>query len=573
MKQYLAIVKLIFKNMFKIDKTKSKGFYIGIFAAMGVLYLTIAGILVAAIIGADYIFGIVGQMFGQSDIWGMIATEFAAIIFAFGAVIVVLFGIIPMLQLLYFSRDTEFFLALPVKPGTVFAAKFTVVYLTELILSAALLLPTLITLGVVAGMWPVYYFVIVLGILFTPSIPLVFVAILGIPLMYIIGYFKNKGALTSIVAIVLFGAVFAGYYLLITQVQNVDEAQFDEAFLESLFGGLKSFALVVFPYLALARLASGATSFGLDPVPGALVNFALSFGVAVALLALAVLISSKVYSRGAAAQLESGTKKTTGKDKHIQSSAYKALCFREWKMMLRTPSFALQCLMPIVITPIIIGFLSYSLGSAGAAAAAEGADLGLLAFITEANTSWYFSTGLIFMMGVGLNVAAATAFTREGKGYYIAKTLPVSIRTQIRAKMTIYMLISLFAIVLSTAVAVFISPEPLYMIFCIAILCLYAYGFNCFAVLFDLMRPKLDWTTPNEAMKQNFNVMIPLFINMGVGIIMMVGAVLLSFNIKNTVVVDSIVWSVYAAIAVASAVVFHKLLYKKADAFYARMGE
>ena len=557
MKQYLTIVKLIFRNMLKFDKTKSKGLLVGVIAAFGFLFLLIDGALVFVIIAAE---GLI------PGIWEAIANELIAVLFMAGAVIVAIFGIMSMLRLLYFSPDTEFFLALPVKPGTVFAAKFTVIYLTELLLAAALLLPPLLTLGVVAGMPALYFPVVLLGILFAPSIPLVLASIIGIPLMYVVGFFKNKGALSSVVILVLFAAVFGAYYFFIAQLQNIDGSGFDEAAVAALYDGLQAAANAVYPYLALAKLSSGTPVFGLDPALSALVNFGLSFGVVAVLIALAVFISSMVYARGAAAQLESGKKKATGRERHTQSSALKALALREWKMMIRTPSFAMSCLMPIVMAPLVTAFMAYMFGSGGAIAGEQGLDL------FNPNTTWYVSMAMIFIMGVGMNMAASTAFTREGKGFYIAKTFPVDVKTQIRAKMIVYMLISLVSISLSALIVMFIAPNPLFLLLSIIVLSVYAYGFNCFVVLFDLMRPKLDWTTPNEAMKQNVNILVPLFINMGVGLVLMAAGVVLPLMFTDGIAADIGIWVIYAAFAAAAAVLFHRLLYGKAEQYFERLG-
>ena len=560
MKQYLAIVKLQLKNLLKIDKTKSKNFYIGIFIVLGLLYIMVMGALLTVIVQADSFI---------PSIWDEVANEVVALLFAFSAIIVVLFGIVSMLNVLYFSRDTEFFLALPVKPGTVFAAKFTVIYLTELVLSALLLLPTLIALGFVAEM-PVFYFCTILpGILLAPSIPLVLASILAIPLMFVVGFFKNKGALTSVVVLVLFGAFFGAYFYFAFQMQSTAMdpgglGGMNESDIAALYDGIRSAVNVVFPYLAFARFASLTPVFGLDPGLSVLVNFALSFGIVAALIAMAIFVSSLMYARGAAAQLESTKKKTTGKEQYAQSGVLKTLALREWKTLIRTPYFSFQCLMPLFISPLMVGFMASLFQSELTNALAE--DGGA---IMDSNVIWFISIAMIFMMGVGMNLAAPTAFTREGKAFYVMKTIPVDIKTQIRAKISVYMLISVVSIVLSAAVLMFFSPNLLYFVLTIVVLSAYAYGFNSFAVLFDLRRPKLDWVTPTEAMKQNFNIMIPLFINMGVGMGLLI--VVIALSLLEGIAGMIAIWIIYAVLATVSAILFPRLLNSKAEKYFFRL--
>ncbi|MCL2062358.1 MAG: hypothetical protein FWH03_07040 [Firmicutes bacterium] len=545
MRQYFTIVKLLFKNSFKLDKTRSSALNIGLLAALGVVYVLIEGLLITGIVYFGGFFVLLGVL-----------NELIAALFLFAAVIVLIYGIVSMLSLLYFSRDTEFFLSLPVKPGTVFAAKFTVVYLRELIICALILLPALIALGIVASVPIAFYPLMLLGVLFAPSVPLILASIIAVPMMYLVSFFKNKGALTSIMVLLLFGGFFVLYMYFMYKSQSFGTEEFDPlAIIEGFQNTLIFMASAVYPFYALARLATLTPAFGLSAVPSAFADFGLSFGVIAVLLLLSVLISGAVYTRGAAAQLEGLKKSSTGKEKHTQSGAFWALVKKEWRMLIRTPAFAFQSLTMLIATPVMLVLTTY----------ATGANTSL-----PDNLSWFVFTVIMFL-NVGLNVAAATAFTREGKSYTISKTLPVSVKTQIRAKKLIYMLISGTTILVGSFIVLGNAPNVLLWFIASAVSFVYAYGFICFAMLFDLRRPKLDWTTPNEAVKMNLNVTLPVFINLAIviglgALVFYLVGVISPFNIT------AVMFSVFAAAAAAVTLVFHFLLNAKAAKLFERMG-
>ncbi|MCL2256509.1 MAG: hypothetical protein FWC11_06660, partial [Firmicutes bacterium] len=137
MKNYLAVLKILIRNNYFPTKEKGqksdKG-RIALVVSLAVLVVVFAPIL------------IVGVFFSAPVVYDLgLANEFIVVILAIASLLVLFFGVVAMLGYLYFSRDTEFFLSLPIKPSTIFMAKFTIIYVTELVIAALILFPTLIT--------------------------------------------------------------------------------------------------------------------------------------------------------------------------------------------------------------------------------------------------------------------------------------------------------------------------------------------------------------------------------------------------------------------------------------------
>ena len=177
----------------------------------------------------------------------------------------------------------------------------------------------------------------------------------------------------------------------------------------------------------------------------------------------------------------------------------------------------------------------------------------------------------IGMFGVSMNTGAATTITREGANFWMLKTMPVPYKVQIRAKLTLYLIVSSLTVLLSLIV-VSISSFNLTNLICgLVFLMLYNYGFNCFCVYMDLYRPKLNWTTPNEAVKNNRNAVIPMFINMAVSILLVAVPVLCLIFIPSLLVAMIVSWAVLIIFGVAVAIVFHNLLYANADYLFDKL--
>ncbi len=564
MKNYFTIFKLLFKYMFRKSGEKGSKW---IWAAYIFVGLVFAGVIAS-------ICGTVAVLASTVNSMGLLP-EFITLMLAAACVSVVLLGLVPMMTYLYFSRDTEFMLTLPVKPSTVFMAKLSVVYLTEIIVSTVVMIPAMLSVGIITGQGALFYIITVIAVLLVPAIPLVLVAILAIPLMWIVSFFKNKGALTSIVVIVLGCGVFAAYYMLVVGISSSGGEIDPEALAAALASSLDLAAKLLVPLAAIARLAtlSARTAFGEFSVGiASLINLAVFVGFVAVLLAIAVLVSASVYRRGARSILEGGTKKNASKVEFKESgSAFSAFFKKEWRELVRTPAFAYQCLSGILLCPIIIYFMSTMFSSGMETGNGDGeiitADVIKLVNLIRS----FVLIGFIAMFSVSMNVGASTAITREGGNFYLLKVVPVPYRTLIRAKVLLYVLISSLSIATSLVVSAILAFDPVNVIFGAVFLLLYNYGYNCFCIYFDLRRPKLNWSTPNEAFKNNRNAVLPMLINMAVAVLLIAVPIIFVMFLPSAVVAKVISWTILCGVGVTVAVVFHNLLYANVDNLFERI--
>ncbi len=562
MKDWLCVIKLLVKSMFKKNTNERKGLKIFVGFSLALLYAVI-------------LFGICSTIVAIAPalIEYELQSEALMLLFAVGILVILIFGTTSILTVLYFSRDTEFFMSLPVSPSTVFFAKLTTVYLGMLALEAAIMAPCLITLGVMLKMSAVFYIVGFFAVLTLPALPLMLASVIAIPLMYVVSLFRNKGAMTSIVAIIMFGLFFAGYYIIIMNVSSGDAGDGTDisAIVIGIKDSLKKAADILLPISAVARLATLTPVYGLGVGLSSLVNTAIYIGFTAVLFLIAYLLSNLAYRKGVSRMTE-GSRRNDGKHREFKSSGNitSALMRTEWRQMVRTPAFAINCLMCVVVLPLIIGVMNFTAVDMSGAAAEDAEFVkGMYGLI---------NITILFMMGVGLNYGASTCITREGESFGFGKSLPVTPVQWVKAKRIVYLLISYAAIVLGCIVSLFTAQDIWTVIVGLGFLVPYNYAFVNFAIYYDLTAPFLKWTTPREAMKRNFKGMVPFLINMGMSVLFMF--VTLSPKIAMLVMPEYaaaigmltvVIWGVLYIVAFILAFVFHRKLTKKASALYERI--
>ena len=491
---------LLFYPLKRREKTKAstKAVYI----ALGIIY----AIMISTACIALYITAPTFKSEGLID-------ELLAVILATGAIAVLFFVFTATISTLFFSDDTPFLLTLPIKPQTIFMAKLLAVYATEILFFSALILPCVIVVGISANLGFAFYPIMIISSFVLPAIPLLIIVALAIPVTKLITYFKNRGAVASVVAIVLL-AGFVIVYLI--AIGSIDEQTLDKldmvALIKASAPTLNTVANILFPFLALTRLAtiSPETAIGgVAPQFAWLVNLGI-FALSIALvIAVALLLSNKVYRSAVSRTLESGNSNSNKKSNFKTSkSQTSALMKKEWRELFRTPAFSTQCLSGVILAPVMVFIMNYLRPSLGIASLDKAAEYTIILIIA--------------VVGCSMNIGASTCISREGKSFYFMKTMPVPYSVQVKAKKNLYLIISTLSVVLSLIVYAITMPNIYQLIFGGIFLLAYNYAYNAFSVLFDIKNPKLNWVTPYEVVKNSTNASVPVLIGMVLGLLTLV---------------------------------------------------
>ncbi len=497
MSGFLTLLKIQLKSRYGISALKHeynqdrKSFYKKAGLAFFVLLslLTLVGMYCFVVYKAIFMF----KEYGQQDI-------ILAIAFLISMIMILFFGFYMVLGTLFFSKDSEFLATLPVKQSTVFLSKFTLVYLSELSLSFLLIAPVVIMYGVMMSMPILFYLKAVVVWMFVPAIPLLIASLLSSIFMGFIAKTRHRN-LISIIGGMCAVILMVGLQVAFNMLVRTQDSSGVLALVQP--GGVVNAIGAAFPpgsWAANALALSGSTSIG----------YLLSYlCTSLAMLIVVVLIANFIYYRGSLSQLE-----TLKKTKIVKKSDYvkgvrsqkMAVFIREWKMILRSPSYAINSLASIVIAPIMIIIPLVGGGSSSAELdlmmrAIGGVDQVLICLVLAS---------LMAFLG-SINPAVATSISREGKGVWQNQIMPMYYKDILKAKFLVGISIGATAALLVGIVSfIGFGLNILVTIAAYAIAMVLIAATTALALRIDAKKPKLNWNTETEAIKQNMNSLISM---------------------------------------------------------------
>lgn len=441
------------------------------------------------------------------------------------------FGTLTIMSYLYFSRDSEFFLSLPVGSNAVLCSKLTVIYIEEALVSAILVLPGSVVLGAVTGQTAMFYVVALIAVAFVPLAAVLLGGIVSVPLSYIAGFFRNRGAVAAVLMLVLFAALMAAYMIVPNVMSSSLAGGATDDVVAVLEGTFMAALYVVYPLFCLAR--AGTLSGGLvagNAAASAAVDLAIFFGTIVALAAILLPLSALFYKRSILRQSEHAGGSSAKKGDYVRSGVLGSLVKKELKTLLRNASFAFQCLAGCVLSPVMCVFAMMVTGMDSTEAAGEQIGETAPEFIFV--IIWPMCVFLVVLMLGSLNLTALTSVTREGKTFIYSKLIPVPYSVQITAKRisailpaSISAVVSLICMSVTTGITVGIA-DPLSILTALLLFAAAIVLSTEFYIYRDLKKPRLDWNTPREAVKNNSATLLPMFIGMLVAVAVAVVLVL-----------------------------------------------
>lgn len=499
---WFLMTRTLMKTFFRKGKGDGSRF-------AGMIVLAALGALLSA--GVAVMFAFLGPAFAAVGI----VPEVTALLLDAGFIVVLVFGTIGIFSYVYFARDSEFLLSLPVRPSAVFLAKLAAVYAQEIMIAALVMVPGTLALGISTVQPATYYIMILLALLLVPVMALLVASLVSVPLAAAASFFRRKGAVSGILLIILFAAFMGVYmYFVYSMSYGTGGDQSVEEILAEMQSGMVTMASVLYPVYALARFGTLTPALVGSVAGSALIDLAIFFGTVIAAGALTVLISGKAY-KGAALRQNEHTSSVTSAREYVSSSALGALMKKEWREMVRNTSFAFQCLAGVVLSPVIVVVVSLASGMQ---------NFTLVPLPSAEIMAWGTSLLMIVMMGVGMNQFATTAVSREGRSFAYSKTIPVPYTTQLLAKIIVADIIAYITVTLSLVAAIVTAAiggyaDPLAIVLSAVFLLVYTAAYVNFGVLHDLKKPKLDWVTPREAVKSNATTVVPMLLDFLIGIL------------------------------------------------------
>jgi len=424
-----------------------------------------------------------------------------------GQVLLFLFGFFYVISAFYFSRDLGLLIPLPLRPREVLFSRLAIVVSNEALMTAPVVLPLLVGYGILDHA-PVGYWVMLLPVyLLLPVLPLCLAGLLAMGLMRVVNLSRRKDAFVvvgtlALIAVQLFIQLRARGAT--EDAQAVLRIMTDEDGLVRMIG--RNFP----PSVWATRSLTQAFSFG------GLGEFAKLAGVSLLAFAGLLALAEKLFYQGAIglSEVSARRKAMAGSEleRRISSGSHplRATFLREWRLMNRTPIFFLNGVLVVVIVPAVL-LVMMSAGSSDPF-------VSILANLGNRHaTAVILGLTAFFLVCGCLNGTASSAFSREGKHFWISKTIPVAWRTQIAAKLLHAWLIAVlgaFTAALVAYVKLKVSVPVILAAYLLAAAA--ALLLTLLALRIDLARPRLQWTNPQVAIKQNWNVFLAMVVQFGI---------------------------------------------------------
>ena len=470
--------------------------------------LTLYGILIL------YLLAVVGLVsYGLIDNLKSInqETTFIGLVLVLVTGVTLIQTIFSSINLLYFTKDTEAILPLPLKPYQIILARTNVIILVGYFVNIIIGLIPLVIYGIMlnCGVW--YYVSVILALLILPILPIILVSLLVMIIMSFSKITKNRNRFQLFATILVIALVIA-FSVFITKIEG--ETITDEQMIQMLSQANSMVDLIkgYFPTLQYAIDAILSSS-----IVGGLIEFLKLIGFTAIAYVLYVLLAQKLYFKGLIGNLYSGSKKSNKKVNLNSKNTTIARSYiaKEFKILFRNPVFLVQCILPAVLFPVLIVGIVL-VGFSGE----ELQNIRNVAVITEGDKSMFFFIILAAIQFFSMIIyVSATAISRDGSNAVFMKYIPVSLFKQYVYKTMPNIIMNIIMIVLTLGIARYIIDiSVLDMIIVFVISTIIAVFQSFLLILIDLKRPKLQWSSEYAVVKQNMNLIFPMifaFVNIG----------------------------------------------------------
>lgn len=515
MKDVLNLTKILIKNSFQKNENEKN-------TKLGKIGKIILYLLLYA-----YIAGIVAYMSYQVlNILIPVKSEYLFLKFVFEiTVLLILFRtLFSALNVLYFSKDLEYILPLPIKSSRVLMAKCNVLIFSHYLMMLPFLLPALVIYGVMFNVGVLYYIYLALVFLLFPVVPTMFIVTCLIIIMRFTDVIKNKDFVQYItVALTLIFVVAMQFVGMNNQELNSTEilavmkkVDITIGSATRIFGTIKMSAITLNQYNDF----NGYIFFVGLVVSSLIIYYVFVF------------VTSKAYLISATKSLSNGIKQNKKIDErmYLKNSIKKTYIVKEFKNLIRNPIFFMQCVLPPVIFPIIMSLPIFMQIHSGEQMMEE-----YTAYIADMSINPMviaFCLGIICLMFL-FNFIAVTSISRDAENATIMKYLPINLSEQILYKIYPGIIMNLFPIIYFIILAGFLLKFKIYVLVEIFIMAIILnILLNYIGIIIDLKRPKLNWASEYTVVKQNINIFYFMIVALiEAGILIFVASKLQTINV------------------------------------------
>lgn len=518
MEKVIKLTKIFLKNSFSnMDarmgiSTKSKSKIL----IYGILFLYFAGLII---------------FLGYNLLDGLIAIHQETIFV--GMILFMIFGlaiiqtIFSSINILYFTKDSEYLLPLPLKPYQIILARTNVMLIAEYLIIFLLGFIPLIMYGILTGAGIVYYITTIFAVVLIPILPVLLISIIVMFIMSFARLTKNRNRFQLFATLLVLAIIIALSISTSGMKQDLTNEEMAQMVVQA--NGMIELVKGYIP--TVDYLMEALTTNSLFT---AIVEVLKTLGITIVGFILYMLIAQKIYFKGLVGNLFGGGTSSSNKEinqkEYRNSKLYKSYVGKEFKNMARNPVFLLQCLIPAVLIPIIMVVVVY------AGLNSDGMGLQQITqMVQQMPTNTFFIACIVlgviqfFTMFIYISI---TAISRDGENAVFMKYIPVPLYKQYMYKIIPNIIMNIVTIIVTLGMAEYLLRLPVITLIALFIVATIMGILQSISmIIVDLKRPKLNWDSEYAVAKQNLNLVFPMLLAM-FNIAIMVGAVFLLKDIN-----------------------------------------
>ena len=446
------------------------------------------------------------QDIGQVEIFPNILISLVTIIMFMQTIIV-------SINVLYFSKDIESVLSLPIKSEELLISKIntilTILYSTEIIFA---LIP-LILYGISNIMGISYYITMLIVLILLPILPVMVITLIALLVMKFIRNIKHKNAFQIFITLIFIVMIIVAEVLAVNWLTlNQEDYSQIGINLKTLADNINKSFVVVDPLVLILHQQN------------ILINLIKVIIAYLVLVILVIFIGKKTYLKNIlkimAYNKNKVIKKVNYDSQCKQKSVYKSYIKNEFDNLFKNAIFFMQTIYPVCMTLISLIFLAtyFKLGIVD-----KVAELSEMLTDLHLNIEGVCIILIIAQVLYSLVSISITSLSRMGKNAIFIKFIPVDFYKQFLMKNIPQIIVNvILLLVVLICAKVFFSLITVFELLFIFVLGVILSVLNSYLMLIvDIKRPTLNWSAEIDVFKQNGNKVFQYVWTIAVVVILM----------------------------------------------------
>ena len=454
--------------------------------------------------------------------------EIMTFVYEFVFAVDVIGGVVSINRAIFESDDRMIIQTLPVKASDVLYSKIIFIYAKQVLSAFVILVPFVAVFASVTKQGAGYVILGLLAAFIIPVMSLSVSSVLAMPYYYVKKFFSSKYVcLLVIVTLVLFALFYCYATVLdfLKTLMSTGEIKFffSEKTMTTIISLTKN--LVPANFIAAFTLKTDVWK-----------NLGIIVAITVATGAIGILITSLLYNKAMKTRATAGAIMIFAKKSAARKlPPFLSLLKKEFNLVLFTPDYAVQYFTVAAIMPLMVYFCM-GIGK-------------------------NFLTSLVFVQSdfelaiLLTNTFCATNVSRDGKSFYVEKTLPLSINEIMGAKIALSFAVAVISVGIAATVLLakkYVSAgEGVFVFFVGAMMAL---SQILYATRKDLNSPQFSLEEDNVVRESNNNVSI--IVVLGLVSAMILGGIPLFVNVLSNVMGKDMRWFTYVFVSVCAVAEF-----------------